>query len=150
MSEEVEIPTSANIGQKWTPSIFPQGSIYMCWAGSAEEFEDFAGAFDHVFLMGGGIDEFDAVMESRAVADYSAEIKFDGLVGNREFERQAGAGFEFARQEQEHAAATNIGGLAVVVEAVSVQKYCDLNRDGGVVAFPAARVFLGTTIQMDG
>jgi len=144
-SKSPHLATSARSG---APSDISLISIYKEWVGSAEEFEDFAGAFDHLFLMGSGVDEFDAVIESRAVADYAVEIKFDGLVGNREFERQAGAGFEFAGQEQAHAAAADIGGLSVVVEAVSVQKYGDLNRNRGVVAFPAARVFLGATIQV--
>ena len=115
--------------------------------GSAEEFEDFAGAFDHLFLVGSGVDEFDAVIESRTIADYAAEVKFDGLVGNREFERQAGAGFEFAGQEQAHAAAADVGGLSLVAEAVSIEEDCDPNRNRGAVAFPAARVFPGATIQ---
>jgi len=144
-SKSPHLATSARSG---APSDISLISIYKGWVGSAEEFEDFAGAFDHLFLMGSGVDEFDAVIESRAVADYAVEIKFDGLVGNREFERQAGAGFEFAGQEQAHAAAADIGGLSVVVEAVSVQKYRDLNRNRGVVALPAARVLPCATIQV--
>jgi len=94
--------------------------------------------------MSSGVDELDAVMESLAVADYAAQVEFEGLVGNEEFEDQTGARCEFAGQEQEHAAAADVAGFATIIRAVSACEYGDVDGNGRGVAFPSARVWVGT------
>jgi len=77
--------------------IFLASSAADSW--SVQQFQDFAGAFDHFLLVKGGVDELHAMSESVAVADYAAQRELGGVVGDEEFENQAGTGFQFAREE---------------------------------------------------
>ena len=53
---------------------------------SAEEFEYLAGAFDHLLLVDGWGQEFDAVGESVTVADDATQNELHGVIGDQKLE----------------------------------------------------------------
>lgn len=116
----------------------------------SKQFQNVAGALDHFFLVGGGVDELDSVSEPGAVTDDTAKIKFESLVGNQEFEHHAAAWREFARQEEAHAAAAEVAGFAAMGGALSIQKHGHLYRDCGGVALPPAGFFFHAGLGLGG
>lgn len=100
--------------------------------------------------MGRSVDEFNTVIESASITHHATQAEFDGLVGNEKLQHQACARIEFAGQEQAHASTTDVGSLATVVKAVSVQEHRDVDRNGGIVALPAARVIFAEVIRSEG
>ena len=56
---------------------------------SAQQLEDFAGAFDQLLLEWSGIKKFEAVVEAHAIADDTAYDKLHGVVRNQELENHA-------------------------------------------------------------
>jgi hypothetical protein len=66
----------------------------------------------------------------------------------RNFQDKADAGLEFAGEEQAHATATDVGGLAAKGRALAVKEYGDVHGNGDGVALPLACVFTFTRTRV--
>ena len=135
-----EIPTSGKIGQTWGTPVLAAGAPLIAEL-LTKEFKDLAGSLDHLLLVTCGVDKFDAVGETIAVADYRTYHEIRGVVRNQEFEDQAGTGGKLAREEQAHAAATDVVGLAVAHGALAVEEDGDVHPNCDRVPLELARVF---------
>lgn len=82
--------------------------------------------------------------ETVAIANGAAHNEFCGVVGDEEFQDNAGAGLDFVGEEQAHAAAADVGGLAVTGRALAVKEDGDVHGNGDGVALPLACVFTFT------
>jgi len=110
---------------------------------SAQQLEDFAGAFDQLLLEWSGIKKFEAMVEAHAIADDTAYDKLHGVVRNQELENHAGTGVELSRQEEAHASTADITSLPAKVQALTIEEHGYAHGNYNRMAFPKPMVLLG-------
>jgi hypothetical protein len=103
---------------------------------SAQELEDIAGAVDHLLLEWGGIEKFEAVIESDAMADDSAQDELCGVIGNQEFENHACSRFELSRQKEAHATSADVGSFSAKIQPFAVEEYSYAYGNHDRMSFP--------------
>src|SRR5215469_6495046 len=109
---------------------------------SAQQFEDFAGAFDHLLLQRTGIEKFQAVVEAHPIADDAAQHELRSVIGNQELENHTRSRLELSRQKEAHAAPADVGSLSAKVHPLTVEEYSHAYRKHDSLAFPTPIILL--------